>query len=98
MIVESPRSVHGDSRGQEKNFPCYDVAHRTRKSGPLPTSHHARRPMKNKTSIAVLLVICTLTVVSTATAQTPKRSSGFVDVNIGAQPQSRTIDSSTSFP
>jgi hypothetical protein len=54
--------------------------------------------MKNKTSIAVLLVAVTLTVVSTAAAQTPKRSSGFVDVNIGAQPQSRTIATSTSFP
>jgi hypothetical protein len=54
--------------------------------------------MTNKTSIAVLLVTVTLTVVSTAIAQTPSRHSGFVDVNIGAQPQSRTIDTSTSFP
>src|ERR1041385_8387823 len=62
------------------------------------TSHHARRPMKNKTNIAVLLVALTLTAVSTAVAQTPKRPLGWADVNIGAQPQSRTINTSTSFP
>src|SRR6266566_3595868 len=65
------------------------------------TSHqpHMRTLMINKTSLAVLIAGLTLAGSSAATAQTKASTSMFfVDVNVGAQTQSRTLDSSTSFP
>jgi hypothetical protein len=52
--------------------------------------------MNKTTSIAMLMAAFLLANSSTATAQEPGKA--FVDVNGGAQPQSRTLDSSTSFP
>lgn len=53
----------------------------------------------NKISIlAVLTAAFTLAVSSSAIAQSQAPTSVFVDVNIGAQTQARSIESSTSFP
>ena len=53
----------------------------------------------NKTTIlAVLTAALSLAASSPAMAQAQQPTSIFVDVNVGAQTQSRTIESSTSFP
>src|SRR5262249_52714616 len=51
--------------------------------------------MKNTTRLAVLTAAFALAVTSSAAAQGQKR--GFVDVNGGAQPQTQTLSSSSSF-
>jgi hypothetical protein len=53
----------------------------------------------NKITIVVVLIAgLTFAAGSTATAQTQKPTSVFVDVNAAAQTQAQTIESSTSFP
>jgi len=52
----------------------------------------------NKTILAALIVGLTLAATSPAAAQAPVPATLFVDVNAAAQTQSRTIETSTSFP
>jgi len=52
--------------------------------------------MTHKTALAVILAGCSLAATSTAAAQTTTKIS--VDVNVGAQTQARTLNTSTSFP
>ena len=54
--------------------------------------------MTHKTKLAVLIAGLTLAGSSAATAQTQTTKPIFVDVNGGAQTQSRTINTTTSFP
>lgn len=54
--------------------------------------------MIKKTSLAVLTAGFALAASSTARAQTKDPTPIFVDINVGAQTQARTFDSSTSFP
>jgi hypothetical protein len=54
--------------------------------------------MNKITIVAVLIAGLTLAASSSATAQTQNPTTIFVDVNAGAQTQSRAIESSTSFP
>ena len=54
--------------------------------------------MNKTTSLVVLLAGLTLTGSLTTTAYAQSPSSGFVDINGGAQTQSRTFKASTSFP
>jgi len=54
--------------------------------------------MTHKTALAVFLTgLTSLAATSAASAQT-KEPKIFVDVNVGAQPQARTLSTSTSFP
>lgn len=54
--------------------------------------------MINKTSLAVLMAGFTLAISSTAAAQAQAPTSVFVDINVGAQTQSRNFTSASSFP
>jgi len=54
--------------------------------------------MKHKTTLAALIAGLALAGSSTVTAQTSSTKPIFVDVNVGAQTQSRTINTTTSFP
>ena len=54
--------------------------------------------MIRNTSLAVLTAGFALAASSTARAQTKDPTPIFVDINVGAQTQARTFDSSTSFP
>jgi len=54
--------------------------------------------MKHKTKLAALIAGLTLAGSSAATAQTQTTKPIFVDVNGGAQTQSRTLNTTTSFP
>src|SRR5947207_2228735 len=54
--------------------------------------------MTHKTKLAVLIAGLTLAGSSAATAQTQTTKPIFVDVNGGAQTQSRTLNTTTSFP
>src|SRR5260221_4469789 len=66
-----------------------------------PTSHQSdtRSSMINKTtSLAVLIAGFTLAGGATAAAQTQSPTKAFVDVNAGAQTQSRAFSSTSSFP
>src|SRR5256712_5999463 len=102
MIVDSRRAVNGNSRFSNKNFHrrsmlrCrpYGFRH-ARRSYRQPTT---RTAMTHKTKLAVLIAGLTLAGSSAATAQTPTTKPIFVDVNGGAQTQSRTLNTTTSFP
>jgi hypothetical protein len=54
--------------------------------------------MKNPTSLAVLIAGALLASSSTAAAQATTPTSVFIDINGGAQTQSRTLTTSSSFP
>ena len=54
--------------------------------------------MINKTSLATLTVGVALAISSTAAAQTSEPTKAFVDINVGAQTQSRSFTSASSFP
>jgi len=54
--------------------------------------------MKHQIAFAALTVGLGLTFSVPAAAQTKSNAPVFVDVNVGAQPQSRTLSTSTSFP
>src|SRR5438309_4738099 len=102
MIMDSRRAVNGNSACSDENFHgrsmlrcrAYGFRH-TRRSYRQPTT---RTSMKHKTKLAALIAGLTLAGSSAATAQTQTTKPIFVDVNAGAQTQSRTLITTTSFP